>query len=236
MSYSERASKRTHPIFRMGSQGLASIQSCLQQSAAPEMIDDAYCDSCTLDLTINYYISEEQRLSRNQPTDTSSLDQQKDEIRKPTTMAHETATSASILDSVPPEEISTAVASKPGSAKKRRAREARVMLRKLEEVKSQGSVGEIVGEGKAKARELGLQDVKWVKGRGPSSRMTMIARVSRNPACHCHPCLTITLAITASAYSSIAFESVGLHSVRTIGKEDLTNRIPSDTRSGSFHD
>jgi hypothetical protein len=179
----------------MERQGLATIQSCLQQSAAPEMIDDAYCDSCTLDLTINYYISEEQRLSRNQPTDSLPSNKQLEAVRKPTSMACETATSASILASVPPEEISTAMASKPGSAKKRRAREARVILRKLEEVKSQGSVGEIVGEGKAKARELGLQDVKWVKGRGPSSRMTMIARVSVDPVCHCCSCLALTLTI-----------------------------------------
>ena len=172
-------------------QGLATIQSCLQQSAAPEMIDDAYCDSCTLDLTINYYISEEQRLSRNLPTDSSPSNKDLEAVRKPTSMAYETTTPASMLASVPPEEISTAATSKPGSAKKRRAREARVILRKLEEVKSQGSVGEIVGEGKAKARELGLQDVKWVKGRGPSSRMTMIARVSRIAAFQCCPYLAL---------------------------------------------
>jgi hypothetical protein len=152
------------------------------------MIDDAYCDSCTLDLTINYYISEEQRLSQKQPSDPSSSNSSKgiESTKRASFMACETVTSASILDKEQAGDIS-AVASKSGSAKKRRAREARVMLRKLEDVRSQGSVGEIVGEGKAKARQLGLQDVKWVKGRGPSSRITMIARVSQHLASYCCP-------------------------------------------------
>jgi hypothetical protein len=142
---------------------------------AAEMIDDAYCDSCTLDLTINYYTSEEQRLMRNAADNQTSVDAEP--TARTSRMAVETPTTANSLGNIPIEK--EAVASKPTSAKKRRAREARAILRKLEDVKSQGSIGEVVGEGKAKAKGLGLQDVKWVKGTGPSSRTTMIARVCK---------------------------------------------------------
>lgn len=157
-------------------QGAASLQECLNQAMAPDIIDDAYCDSCTLDLTINYYISEDQRLSGGNLDSKGNVALAPPKVDKPATrLAVESVTSASVLSDVPQEKPS--LSTKPTSAKKRRARDARALLRKLQEVKAQGSIGETVGEGKAKARELGLQDVKWVKGQGPSSRMSMIARV-----------------------------------------------------------
>ncbi|KAG7528648.1 hypothetical protein FFLO_06012 [Filobasidium floriforme] len=154
--------------------GAASIQECLQQSMAPEIIDDAYCDSCSLNLTINYYISEDQRLSGNNPDTPNGSSVVNKKIDEPVRLAVESVTPASLLSE--PARETPRPSAKPTSAKKRRARDARALLRKLEDVKAQGSIGEIVGEGKAKARDLGLQDVKWVKGQGPSSRMSMIAR------------------------------------------------------------
>jgi ubiquitin carboxyl-terminal hydrolase 1 len=160
-----------------GFKGAASIQECLQQSMAPEIIDDAYCDSCTLNLTINYYISEDQRLSGNNPDTPNGSSVVNKKIDKPVRLAVESVTPASLLSE--PALETPRPSAKPTSAKRRRARDARALLRKLEDVKAQGSIGEIVGEGKAKARDLGLQDAKWVKGQGPSSRMSMIARVGR---------------------------------------------------------
>lgn len=160
-----------------GFKGAASIQECLQQSMAPEIIDDVYCDSCTLNLTINYYISEDQRLSGNNPDTPNGSSVVNKKIDKPVRLAVESVTPASLLSE--PALETPRPSAKPTSAKRRRARDARALLRKLEDVKAQGSIGEIVGEGKAKARDLGLQDVKWVKGQGPSSRMSMIARVGR---------------------------------------------------------
>lgn len=137
------------------------MEDCLSKTAAPETIDDAYCDSCTLKLTTNYYISEEERLLRTASTKTEA-----DLLFGPKGRNNS--------GTVEEEAIET----KPTMAKKRRAREARAIIRKLEDIKRQGTIGEVVGEGKAKARELGLGNVKWVKGQGRSLRMTTIARVS----------------------------------------------------------
>ena len=198
---------------------------------APEIIDDAYCDSCTLNLTINYYESEDQRLSRSNVERSDDIASVVAPADKPTArLAVESVTSAGLLSSVTLDE--TMKASKPSSAKKRRARDARALLRKLEDVKKSGNVGETVGGGKAKARELGMQDVKWVKGQGPSSRMSMIARVRTMPGISIEPVLTCETFACCSAtpYPDTSSQPVRLHSIRPDNQEDHPDHFSPSTR------
>jgi ubiquitin carboxyl-terminal hydrolase 1 len=44
-------------------QGRIRLESCLEYFTKIEIIDDAYCDACTLRLTLAYYTSEAQRLA-----------------------------------------------------------------------------------------------------------------------------------------------------------------------------
>jgi hypothetical protein len=140
----------------------------------PETIDDAYCDNCTLDLTINYYISEEQRLLQKQ-----DLFEATPNRPKASATANDKSNSLATNRFRGADQIPTAASpdQKPTTAKKRRARETRTVIRRLQTLKEAGGIGEILGEDKSKAKKIGLDSVKWVKGRGRSLRMTMIARV-----------------------------------------------------------
>lgn len=45
-------------------QGFVPLEACLKHFTAIDIIDDAYCDRCTLRLTLNFYLSEAERLSK----------------------------------------------------------------------------------------------------------------------------------------------------------------------------
>ncbi|KAJ9093792.1 hypothetical protein QFC19_008168 [Naganishia cerealis] len=54
----------TLPSSFLKTQGFIPLEACLKHFTAIDIIDDAYCDQCTARLTLNFYLSEAERLAK----------------------------------------------------------------------------------------------------------------------------------------------------------------------------